>query len=72
MKDEAASKLYQPAKMIVEEQMRTELTDKDFAIPDPALLKRKANRYRQKARPAEPRGDDFEVNIQIIMFISFI
>ncbi len=68
VKTMAKDNLFRPASAIVNQAWGDVMGDRDdgLQIPNPANLKRAANRVRQKLRPAEPKDlATFEVKVYI-------
>ena len=67
MKEVSRQQIYRPAMNIIEDAILENISDANqFLKPKEALLKRAANRYREKMRPTEPDNLDFEVSILLI------
>ena len=63
VKSAAQGNVFQAAGAIVDQVLLDEVSDEAKCIPNPETLRRKANRVRQKDRPADPVNLEFQVNV---------
>jgi len=61
VKDTTAGNVFKSAMLVVEDHLQEVQTTVVENLPNPDHLVRKANRFRQRQRPEDPRTMDFEV-----------